>query len=161
MIFGLNMNKEVNKSHSFDNQILELIPHRPPMLLINQLIAVNSRESSALVVIDAEAPFYQKDLGVPSWIGLEYMGQTAALMAGFQVREGLIDSHLGFLLGSRSYQVETEYFQVGSELVVNCVEVALVGESLATFDCTIHDNKTNDELVRANLSVFRKPPITQ
>ena len=145
-------------SQDFDDEILELIPHRPPMLLINQLIAVSAKQSSSLVVIDNETPFYQNDLGIPSWIGLEYMGQTAALMAGFQARVGLIDSHLGFLLGSRQYKVEVEYFQVGRELLVNCVEVALVGESLATFDCTICYNDTEQQIAQASLSVFRKPP---
>ena len=152
------MNEGLKTKQRFDDEILELIPHRPPMLLINRLISVGAKQSSALVIVDCETPFYQKRLGIPSWIGLEYMGQTAALIAGFQVREGLIDSHLGFLLGSRYYQAEIEYFQVGRELVVNCIEVALVGESLATFDCTICYNDTKQQIAQASLSVFRKPP---
>ena len=148
-------------STSIDAEIFELIPHRPPMLLINKIQSLNENGSQALVTIDRQSPFFQqskaKELGVPSWIGLEYMGQTAALIAGYQLKQGLTKPHLGFLLGSRNYSVQQAYFKEGSELLVSCKEAALVGDSLATFDCTIQDNITQKELAKASLSVFRKP----
>jgi len=129
----------------FDSDVLEMIPHREPMLLINKLESVDQKRSQASVIIDSETPFYQQGKGVPSWIGLEYMGQTAALIAGHQVKEGLSEPHLGFLMGSRKYETVVEYFE------------ALVGESLATFNCTISNSKTGVILANALLSVFRKP----
>lgn len=148
---------------SIDPEILELIPHRPPMLLINKIQLLTETDSQALVIINQHAPFYQQSTeqvnvgGVPSWIGLEYMGQTAALIAGYQLREGLCKPHLGFLLGSRNYSAQQAYFNEGLELLVTCKQAALVGDSLATFDCTIENNNNNQRLAKANLSVFRKP----
>ena len=142
----------------FDPELYELIPHRPPMLLINHVHDLNKNRSEAIVTCDEESPFYQSEGGgVPSWIGLEYMGQTAALIAGYQLKHGLSKPHLGFLLGARDYKVEVAYFKAGENLLVKCAEAALVGESLATFDCTIESLETKQQLASANLSVFRKP----
>lgn len=146
----------MTNSH-FDSELFELIPHRPPMLLINEVKDLNQTASSALVEINQQTPFFEALLGVPSWIGLEYMGQTAALIAGYQLREGLSKPHLGFLLGARHYKTEQEYFPEGSRLLVSCHEAALVGESLATFDCTISDEANQQKIASASLSVFRKP----
>ena len=111
-----------------------------------------------MVLVDELAPFYQVP-GIPSWIGLEYMGQTAALIAGYQRREGLIEAHLGLLLGTRRYQTEVEYFTAPQQLLISCRQAALVGESLANFDCTIQQADTAQVLAHASLSVFRKAKI--
>lgn len=145
----------------FDPQLYELIPHRPPMLLINEVVAVDQRSSSSIVTIDSEASFFEANKGVPSWVGLEYMGQTAALIAGHQLKEGLIEPHLGFLLGTRAFKAEQAYFEPDTLLLVSCSEKALVGDNLATFDCSIslHNPDPNDNVVlaSASLSVFRRP----
>lgn len=142
----------------FDHRILDLIPHRPPMLLINQLLNVQSNCASALIYITEASPFYCLDLGVPSWVGLEYMGQTAALIGGYQQTISKGEPQVGFLLGTRAYQAELAYFSDNSELLVECNEKAAVGEGLAQFECRIFDGiNKNQCLASANLSVLRKP----
>ena len=143
----------------YDERIFELIPHRPPMLLINAIEGVTESASSALVYIDSDAPFYEPGVGVPAWIGLEYMGQTAALIAGYQLQQGLVSPHLGFLLGTRSFKAHSACFTDGV-LKVSCQQQALVGEGLATFKCII-ENYAGDGIIgqcvaEANLSVFRR-----
>ena len=153
-----NISTREHRESRFDSEILDLIPHREPMLLINHLLNVSANASEALVVVDQKTPFYQtENSGVPAWIGLEYMGQTSALIAGHQRREGLIEAHLGFLMGVRKYQTNVPYFNQGENLVVLCEEAALVGDSLATFNCTIRTQKNSQELATAMLSVFRRP----
>jgi len=139
-----------------DTQILELIPHRPPMLLIDQLVSVTQTSAEAMVNVTMNTPFLVNEK-VPAWIGLEYMGQTAALIAGYQQREGLCEPHLGFLLGSRKYSTSVSSFLIGQSLLVRAEEAAVVGESLATFKCTIEDSKTQTSFAEAMLSVFRRP----
>ena len=144
----------------FDPKLFELIPHRPPMLLINQVLAVDEKSSSALVIVDSDSSFFETSKGVPAWVGLEYMGQTAALIAGHQLQQGLIAPHLGFLLGTRAFKSECDYFGTGSTLKVSCSEKVLVGDDLATFDCLIEKiNETTQDttlLATASLSVFRR-----
>lgn len=151
------MIKRSREASRFEPEIFDLIPHRPPMLLINSIEAVDEKCASSIVLIDEQTPFFQADMGVPSWIGLEYMGQTAALIAGYQLREGLTQPHLGFLLGCRNYNARQDYFKPSTRLRVACIQAASVGESLVTFNCTIQDNSTQQEIALASLSVFRKP----
>lgn len=140
-----------------DLEILALIPHRPPMLLIETLLAVSATQASAELVIGAQSHFYEADHGVPAWVGLEYMGQTAALIAGHQQRVGDCPPHLGFLLGCRTYQSQVGFFAPQKKLIIKASQATIVGESLATFNCTITDASNNNELANALLSVYRRP----
>ena len=148
------------KNNRFDPLLFELIPHRPPMLLINKVIEVDERSSSSLVYVDEQASFFEPGVGVPAWIGLEYMGQTAALIAGHQLKKGLIEPHLGFLLGTRSYKSTCDFFAEGTKLKISCKEKALVGDDLATFDCLseyyCENAQCSEPLAQASLSVFRR-----
>jgi len=140
-----------------DEKILEYIPHRSPMLLINHIVNVEKTESKATVVISKESSFFnsKKDY-VPSWVGLEYMGQTAALIAGYQLEQGMTEPHLGFLLGTRNYSVTTSGFEAGVILEVVCKEKAVVGDGLATFDCSIFIQGQDAAVAKAGLTVFRR-----
>ena len=46
------------ESERFDSRLLSLIPHRPPMLLINRIVNVSEKQSSAIVLIDEKTPFF-------------------------------------------------------------------------------------------------------
>jgi predicted hotdog family 3-hydroxylacyl-ACP dehydratase len=151
------VSKAEKKQLRFDERITDLIPHRSPMLLINYLDSLNSKTSSAIVLIDEQTPFFEKNNGVPSWIGLEYMGQTAALIAGHQALSGALEKHVGFLIGSRNYDVTQDYFALGGTLRVSCKQVAIVGESLVSFDCTITKLSNNKIVATGSLSVYRQP----
>lgn len=137
-----------------NSRIEDLIPHRGSMLLIERILELQATRSSAEVCIGQDSTFFEIDKGVPAWIGLEYMGQTAALMAGYQVSTGNMQASLGFLLGTRRYKAYVEYFKAGTILQIECEQAAIVGESLATFDCRINNN--NQVLAEARLSVLRK-----
>lgn len=134
----------------------QLLPHREPMLLLHRAVHVGERAAQAEVLITPQSPFFTSDRGVPSWIGVEYMGQTAALIAGWQLLHGHTRPHVGLLLGTRKYEAETGWFTPG-RLLVRCTEEAVVGDGLATFRCEILDRSAASQLARARLSVFRKP----
>jgi predicted hotdog family 3-hydroxylacyl-ACP dehydratase len=137
-----------------DSTLFDYLPHRPPMLLLTRLLSVAKGEASAEVDIDATSSFYIEGKGVPAWIGVEYMGQTAALIAGYQQQHGQLTPHMGFLLGTRRYHAQQPWFTIGSRLRIDCVQAAVVGETLATFDCKI--TAETRELATAQLSVVRK-----
>ncbi|MDC0363048.1 hypothetical protein OAN12_08410 [Halioglobus sp.] len=135
---------------------MDLIPHRSPMLLIETVKEVSLCASKASVTIGPQSPFFAIGKGVPAWIGIEYMGQTAALISGYQLQQGYADPHLGFLLGTRNFETQTAWFSEGSELDITCAEIAVVGSTLATFDCKISDVRESVVLARAQISVMRK-----
>ncbi|MBX2809562.1 MAG: hypothetical protein KTR20_13135 [Cellvibrionaceae bacterium] len=143
---------------TIDPALLDLLPHRPPMLLLHQLEHVDAQSSSARVDIHPEVPFFEPDRGVPSWIGIEYMGQTAALIAGHQSSQKPSEQkRLGLLLGTRTYKTRSAYFKPASSLMIYCEQSALVGEELATFACTISCEGEDSPIASANLSVLRRP----
>ena len=135
----------------------EYLPHRKPMLLIEELVEVSMSASSSHICISEQSSFFQPGLGVPAWIGVEYMGQTAACIAGFQLKQGCVDPHIGLLLGSRKYESFTDWFHPGQLLAVSCSEHSTVGGELANFQCEIHDRTHKKTLAVAKLTVMRQP----
>lgn len=137
--------------------IEQLIPHRAPMLLLDRLVNVTDSSASAEIDIRPDASFFTSEQGVPAWIGVEYLGQTAALIAGFQLHQGRVEPHLGLLLGTRKYVAHRPWFPPRVTLTVTCTEVAVVGQSLATFAGEIYDKQSGALYASAKLSVFRRP----
>lgn len=135
----------------------ELIPHREPMLLLSSVCELGDNFSTAEIIISKSSSFFMPGKGVPSWIGIEYMGQTAACIAGYQLQQGNVTPHLGLLLGTRKYEAFTAWFNEGDVLLVSCKEIAVVGEELATFQCEIRNKNGGVLYATAKLSVFRKP----
>lgn len=151
----------MNKDKRFDPEIKNLIPHREPMLLINKIGHVDEKTSSAYVYIDEDVSFYEKEKnGVAAWVGLEYMGQTAALMGGYRLREGLVEPHLGILLGTRKYTTETDCFIKGKTLYVSCKEQDMLDDNFAKFNCTISYDGEEAILATATLSIFRQLKVS-
>jgi len=139
-----------------DNRLHELLPHRPPLLLLDKCVSVSNQHSQSQVMVTQQSPFFLAPGGIPAWIALEYMGQTAALIAGYQLEQGVIAPHVGFLLGARKFKALVSCFKAGQQLNVSCKELAVVGDSLATFDCEVADASNNTVLAKCKLSVFRK-----
>ena len=61
----------------FDSRLFELIPHRPPMLLINEVLDVTETSSASRTYVDDESPFFEAGKGVPAWICLLYTSDAA------------------------------------------------------------------------------------
>ena len=142
-----------------NNALLELLPHRAPMLLLDDAVHVDVNSGTSLIFITRDSTFCIPGKGVPAWVGLEYMGQTAALIGGFQQLHGDLEDHTGFLLGSRKFNTTLPWFAIGTTLRVYCEQSALVGHTLANFTAQIFIHGSTDEMpvATALLSVFRQP----
>ena len=128
-----------------------LLPQSGPMVLIEEPAASGDGWAEASVRIAENSVFYRPGRGVPSWVGAEYMAQTVALYAGISARQAGTDIRIGLLLGSRRYEVETEFFQLGSLLRVHVQEV-WNDSQMAVFDCYLEDQ---ERLAEAQLNVFQ------
>ena len=76
----------------------ELLPHRPPMLLIDEIIDWGAQHASAALTIRPDTLFLEGDR-VPAHIGIEYMAQTCGAWAGAVARESGLAPRRGYLLG--------------------------------------------------------------
>lgn len=77
--------------------IEELIPHRPPMILVDKLLAYSSQGACCELTISPSHVFLQSE-GVPAHVGMEFMAQTLAAMNGYQARVEGRPPDVGFCL---------------------------------------------------------------
>ena len=65
--------------------ILELIPQRPPMVMVGKLLACDEKSTTTSLKINENNVFVSRNLFSPSGL-LESMAQTAALRTGWLLR---------------------------------------------------------------------------
>lgn len=136
-------------------ELLALVSHRPPMLLLSGVVETGDKHAVAEVRIAKDSAFFAAPNGVPSWVGIEYMAQTVGVLAGSQARAGGEPVPMGYLLGTRRYRCATEWFADGQVLQIRCEEELFDGNGLGAYNCRI---ESNGLLAKARLTVYRKPP---
>ncbi len=122
------------------NSINELLPHEPPMILINGLESYGS--DFVEVSVDHAIPsLYTNGSGqVPIWVGIEYMAQAMSVFGGLERRQKGLTAQIGFLLGTRKYNAYTQYFEKNSRVLIKAVRTYHSEENIVQFHCTIMCN---------------------
>ncbi len=129
--------------------IAELVPHRPPMLLLDHLLEYTPGRSRCAVRLRPDSPFMEGGR-VRALVALEYMGQAAAACAGMEARGGGLAAG-GLLLGTRELTLAIEHLRAGDELVVRAERLS-GDDRVSRFRCQVH---RGEELVaEAVLNVF-------
>lgn len=132
----------------------DLLPHAPPMVLIDSLIGYDDTGCRAQVTITPESRFFVDGHGVPSYVGLEYMAQTCGLHVGRRARENGQKVRIGYLLGTRDFHVDTGWFANGAILQIDVVQI-LEDDPMAVFDCRISCG--GQQVATARLNVYQPP----
>jgi predicted hotdog family 3-hydroxylacyl-ACP dehydratase len=136
--------------------VAELLPHSGPMVLLDDVVGAGSGWVAAGVRIAEDSLFHEPGLGMPCWLGLEYMAQTIALYSGLAAKRAGQRVRVGLLLGSRRYEAMVPYFPLGSYLRIDAREEWHDGQ-MGVFDCTIEED--GRPLARARLNVFLPPDL--
>lgn len=136
--------------------IADYIPHRGKMLLLDRLIKADNDHAVAAVTITRDSLFVTEN-GVPASVGIEYMAQTVAAYSGAKDRQLGKPIKLGLLLGSRRYDSQTAYFNVGDELRITVSPVYMEDNSLGVFSCQIDCH--GQTIVTAMLNVLQPERI--
>lgn len=132
------------------HDIGELLPHAGHMLLLDELLDHSPSHVSCGLTIRSDTAFCESDRGVPSWLGIEYMAQTANVYSGLEDRWAQRDPAICLLLGARNYEVAAPYFAIGSELKIVASLVLRDEENLVAFDCKIYSRTEAGENVVAS-----------
>ena len=145
-------------ARTFDGHITALLPHRGPMLLVDELLEDDAGMVRVLATVK-EAQLFLTPEGLPAWVGIELMAQTVASWAGLRSLEKNEPVKLGFLLGTRRYECTRSFFPVGARIEIEARE-ELVGENgLAVFACRL---TLEGELVAtAQLNAFCPPDVEE
>jgi predicted hotdog family 3-hydroxylacyl-ACP dehydratase len=134
--------------------IVELVPHRPPMLLLDRVLSYDGERVVCETVLGPQSPFAEQG-EVPAVVGIEYMAQAIAAGAGLSAREkGNAREKTGFLLGCRSLKLAVDSFRVGDRLTIEARRTW--GENhLGSFACTVQ--RDGQVLVEGALTVYQGP----
>ena len=135
----------------------DLLPHRPPMIMLAELISVDvPGEASAVADTSPGCIFYDSELkGVPACAALEYMAQTMALVVGAEHRRRGQAPKVGFVLGTRRMVVKVATFESGKRYVTNA-KCVYDDSEFASYDCSIADQ--DGATVAAALFTAYQPP---
>lgn len=136
--------------------IADYLPHRGKMLLLDRLIKADDNHAVASVTIRRDSLFVTEK-GVPASVGIEYMAQTVAAYSGAVDRQAGQSPKIGLLLGSRRYDSQTAYFNVGDTLRITVSPVYMEENALGVFNCQIDCN--GQTIVTATLNVLQPQRI--
>ena len=115
--------------------IATLLPHQPPMILLDEVTGYDDNSLIAEVTITETSMFLGPE-GVPGHVGIEYMAQACGAYAGVHALNSGDPVRIGLLLGARDYRVHVPHFRRADRL---CVAIAMVfrDEAIAAFECSI------------------------
>ena len=114
------------------SELTGMLPHASSMLLVDRLISSNDCSIVIEATIKDDYPFSNGVAG--TWIGLELMAQSAAVLSRLRKSEMSAKPSLGFLLGSRSFIAHVPEFIPGQKVLI---EVQLDSESLGQPTITV------------------------
>jgi predicted hotdog family 3-hydroxylacyl-ACP dehydratase len=132
----------------------EVLPHRPPLLLLTRICSWHEDGLVAEVDVDPTSPFAESGLGVPRWVGLEYMAQAVGALDGVRLRTSGLPVSPGYLLGTRTLDQVDGYFRDGTTLRISVQEVLQGDNGLGIFSCRLDDG---ERFLCCQLTVYRPP----
>jgi predicted hotdog family 3-hydroxylacyl-ACP dehydratase len=128
--------------------------HRDHMLLLDTLVDIGAGHASCEWKVEDSA-FFQPELGVPSYIGIEHMAQSIATLAGARARLNGQKPPLGFLVGTRHFRTSLAYFAPGETYLASCRVLVRDSRGMASFECDVR--RDDERVMEANLSVLEVP----
>jgi len=134
----------------------ELVRHRGGMSLLDQVVDYDKTWLKASSTLTEENLFMSGGW-MPSWVGIEYMAQSVAALAGTRAIRQNEPVKVGFLVSTRKYEAERPAFPVGSTLTVVVSEVVMGENGLGVFDCELTCEQPDGQsfTVTTRLNVFQ------
>jgi predicted hotdog family 3-hydroxylacyl-ACP dehydratase len=129
----------------------ELVPHRPPMLLLDEVLAFDGDTATCAVTLREDAMFAEHGR-VPAWVALEYCAQCVAAFAGLRARAEGRPPQLGLLVAARDLVLECDFFAAGDRLVVHA-RLEFGELRVGRFACEVR--REGAVVAKASLSVYQ------
>ena len=139
--------------------VAEVVPHKDPMILIDTLISYVPDTLVTQTHITPSSPYFEDTINaVPNYVGIEYMAQSVAALAGVEAKSRGDIIRVGFLLGSRKLKMHIPHYQLGESYQTHVTRLYQEESGLAVFDCKVFHHETL--VAEANVNVFQ-PQDTQ
>jgi predicted hotdog family 3-hydroxylacyl-ACP dehydratase len=132
--------------------LAELLPHAPPMVLLDEVLAFDGATARCSVTLRPGSMFVEGGR-VRAVVALEHMAQCVAVCAALRSRErGEPVGQGGYLVGARELQLEAACFEVGDTLEVEAT-LEFDGRELGSFACNL--SRRGERLASGVLNVYR------
>lgn len=102
--------------------VAELVPQRPPMLLLDEVLAADADAITCLAVI-RPGNLFLVDGRVHAATALEYMAQAIAALAGLHARARGQAPALGLIAACRDLELFAEHLVLGDRLHIDAERV--------------------------------------
>ncbi len=135
--------------------LTDLVAHRGRMLLLNRVLKVDREHVETEVLIGPDSLFADA-AGVESWVGIEHMAQTVAVLGGWRARLAGQPVRVGYLLGTRRFRPRLARFAPGAVLRVSADAEWIMDTGMGRFACAIHA-AGGRLLADAALAVYQPP----
>jgi predicted hotdog family 3-hydroxylacyl-ACP dehydratase len=136
--------------------IARLLPHAPPMILIDEVVGWNEDQIMTRLTVRRDAVFAQES-GIPAHIALEWMAQTCGALVGIRAIEEQRPVRIGFVLGTRDFCATVPWFGLGESLAITAL-VVFNDEEMAQFDCRV--DRQAETCATARLTVYQPRDLT-
>ena len=136
-------------------QVEDVLPHRHPMILIDEIVHSGDDFLEAAVSINERSQFYQSPEGVAAWVGIEYMAQAIAAFAGVKAKQHNEPVKIGLLIGIRHFRSKIDFFQNRIRLLIRA-ELEYESDEMKIFNCSIANT---DTIATAQINVFQPKEI--
>jgi predicted hotdog family 3-hydroxylacyl-ACP dehydratase len=130
-----------------------VVPQRPPMILIDEVIARESDSIVTIVTIRSTDLLFQPGRGTPSHVAIEWMAQSCAAFAGSEAFDEGLPIRIGFLLGTRDFWAARSWFAEGERLFVSA-RLEYHDHEIANFACEVAEFRGGPAVANASLNVF-------
>jgi predicted hotdog family 3-hydroxylacyl-ACP dehydratase len=141
-----------NALHGSDRfpAVAELVPHEPPMLLIDELLAWSPEQARVRAQVRAGSPFVEAGRA-PALVLVELMAQAVAAASGMARRQTGAPPVRGVLLGTRELELMIDELAVGDALTID-VARQLDDGTVARYACSVE--RAGRIIARAELNVM-------
>ena len=131
-----------------------LIPHRAPMLLVDEVVRHEGLTVDCRTSIREGMPFV-RDGEVPALLAIELFAQSAASLVSLLARDSGTPVMSGALLGTRKIELHTDVFRVGDVLDIHCEEKMAIGMT-AQIQCELR--REGELLAGGSINVMAGTP---
>ncbi len=123
------------------NSVADLLPQTGEMILLDKIEDWDVDFLEASVFHNRPHWYNDANGDTPAWVGIEYMAQSIAALAGIKSLLNKEPVRIGFLLGTRKYIAHTPTFKKNTPIAIHVESLFLGEDNLALFDCKISSEK--------------------
>lgn len=144
--------------------VAQLIPHRDPMILLDEMLDWSKGRSRCGLEVRHGARFVDEGK-LPAPFLIEHMAQSVAVCLGYEAFRGGRGVHVGMIVSCRSFEALVGEAHVGDRLLVSA-EQKRANASVSSFDCRVNrledaarageglEHSEGDCLARATLTLY-------